>query len=483
MMIFQSRKFGQFAPWVIVATYIAIICLGSSFHEPWRDEAQAWLLVRDLSFLDLIKQMSAEGTPALWHILVFPFAKLGLPYAAMFVLHAIIGILAVTVFVFRAPFSRLIKTLFVFSYLMACEYSIIARNYSITVLLLWLIASYYPQRFRKPLAYSVFIFFLFNTNMHSFGIAAVLCLLYIWESWQTEDVKALPMTVMASGGLTALFQLRPRGAWSEIPIFRVPFDFNNLRIPFAQALFPNLGTSDFLCAISLAIVLLFAMDLMTRKPTLVVLLLISYGWLFYIFCFVHEGGIRHHGFIFIFLMFAYWLAAHDSFRPSIWARIGMLSLTCVLGISCWSSFEFYQKELSSPFSGAKEIVDYIKKNNYASYVIAAYPAPHATSLVPYLGQTQFWFIDYEDRGQRNTFVDWSAWRPFKIDDPSDLVQKIRQKYPDTTKVLLLVANVDSVPKARGSELELLIQNDKTEVFGGDRDEVFQLYKIVNKVSD
>ena len=31
------------------------------FHEAWRDEAQSWLLVRDLNFVELISQMKYEG--------------------------------------------------------------------------------------------------------------------------------------------------------------------------------------------------------------------------------------------------------------------------------------------------------------------------------------------------------------------------------------------------------------------------------------
>jgi hypothetical protein len=50
------------------------------YHEPWRDEAQAWLISRDLPILSIFRQMNYEGTPALWHIILVPFAKFGAPY-------------------------------------------------------------------------------------------------------------------------------------------------------------------------------------------------------------------------------------------------------------------------------------------------------------------------------------------------------------------------------------------------------------------
>jgi len=53
-----------------------------------------------------------------------------------FILHLIIAIAAVTVFVLYAPFSRVTKVLFIFSYYMAYEYSIIGRSHSLSILLL-----------------------------------------------------------------------------------------------------------------------------------------------------------------------------------------------------------------------------------------------------------------------------------------------------------------------------------------------------------
>ena len=43
-------------------------------HEAWRDEAQAWLISRDLSPLEMIKQMSYEGHPILWYFILAPFS-------------------------------------------------------------------------------------------------------------------------------------------------------------------------------------------------------------------------------------------------------------------------------------------------------------------------------------------------------------------------------------------------------------------------
>src|SRR4030042_3735997 len=113
----------------LIRLYSAINIVLLLHHEPWEDEAQAWLIARDLDIASIFKQMAYEGSPALWHMLLLPFAKTGLPYMSEFILHLIIAIAAVAVFILYAPFSRVTKVLFIFSYYMGYEYSIIARSY------------------------------------------------------------------------------------------------------------------------------------------------------------------------------------------------------------------------------------------------------------------------------------------------------------------------------------------------------------------
>ena len=66
---------------IIILIYAIITFIVTIFfHEKWRDEAQAWLLARDLNPIELFKQMKYEGHPPLWHLILMPFAKLGFPY-------------------------------------------------------------------------------------------------------------------------------------------------------------------------------------------------------------------------------------------------------------------------------------------------------------------------------------------------------------------------------------------------------------------
>ena len=83
----NKKLFYKILPWLIFLLYISIGFYLSFNHEPWRDEAQSWLIVRDLSWRGLISQLPYEGTPPLWHFLVKPLADLGLPYFSQNILN------------------------------------------------------------------------------------------------------------------------------------------------------------------------------------------------------------------------------------------------------------------------------------------------------------------------------------------------------------------------------------------------------------
>lgn len=104
----ERRKNAFYA--VALAAYIALNVFFLLHHENWRDEAQAWLLSRDLSIPELIRQMSYEGHPCLWHLLLMPLAKLGALYISMNVLSLAIMAAAAALFLWKSPVAIAAET-------------------------------------------------------------------------------------------------------------------------------------------------------------------------------------------------------------------------------------------------------------------------------------------------------------------------------------------------------------------------------------
>ena len=56
---------------IVLAAYVIVVGTVMCFHEPWFDEAQAWLIARDCSWREMIlKRPHYEGHPPLWWMML-----------------------------------------------------------------------------------------------------------------------------------------------------------------------------------------------------------------------------------------------------------------------------------------------------------------------------------------------------------------------------------------------------------------------------
>jgi hypothetical protein len=458
-------------------------------HEPWFDEAQAWLIARDLDIISIFKQMAYEGTPALWHLLLVPFAKTGLPYTSEFILHLIIAVAAVTVFVLYAPFSRITKVLFIFSYYMAYEYSIIARSYGLSILLLFLIATLYGKRFKHPLRYSVLILLLFNTNVHSFFVAASLTILFAWEIYRSSVQGGRPKIaalVMCLGGLLSFLQLLSP---PDNIYYGIVQEFNPY-VPFAaiaHAFFPfhsatfmpsNLRIIFIFIAFFIFVVIIFSL---IRKPAALFILLLSFAGLSYVFAFKYPGAVRHHGLILIIVLFTIWISKYydDSQKKlfDIASHLNFLKVPTViinvcLALSLLYAVKIQSLEYKHPFSGAKEMADFITRSHFNRYTIVAHRSG-AGVILPYLPNKKLWYADIEDYG---TFVTYNKKYLVGRDiSNEEVMPRIQKAFPDKSHLLLLLTRPLDFSESQG--FKLLYKVDK-DIFGYGP-EKFYLYKSID----
>src|SRR3954471_21317868 len=115
---------------IVFSIFVTLLAVAVSHHEPWMDEAQAWLLAKDTSFKELfLKYLRYEGSPGLWHLVLMIPAKLGLPYFTINILSAAFSACGVWIFLRYSPFPPLIRMLFPFSYFILFQYAVVARSY------------------------------------------------------------------------------------------------------------------------------------------------------------------------------------------------------------------------------------------------------------------------------------------------------------------------------------------------------------------
>lgn len=164
---------------LILLIYTVLIFVVISVHEPWADEAQAWLLARDSNLFDLMfKNLRYEGHPGLWYLILVLPSKL-LPYRAISILSGLIAIAGVFVLLYYSPFPKIIKLLLPFSYFIFYQYGVIARSYVLLPILFFLIASVYQDKTTKIYQFTILVCLLAFTSVYTALVAISIMLIHL----------------------------------------------------------------------------------------------------------------------------------------------------------------------------------------------------------------------------------------------------------------------------------------------------------------
>lgn len=192
----------------VITTYAILLATVELHHEPWFDEAQAWLLARDASPWELVAhRLHYEGTPGLWQLILMPFAKAGLPYRTVSVLGALFALAGVVVFVRRAPLPPLVAASVPFTYFILFQYGVVARSYSVLLLLLSLVAAGWRGRWSHPVRHMLLLGLLSQVSLHGLIVAASVVVADLPElsrRWQAMAVRRRRAQIGALTGFLVL---------------------------------------------------------------------------------------------------------------------------------------------------------------------------------------------------------------------------------------------------------------------------------------
>ncbi len=167
----------KLAEWGVLAAYTCMVCVAIPFHEPWVDEAQAWLLARDLSLPSLLFHfLRREGHPALWYLLLWGPAHLHAPYALLNWLCVPIAVAGIWVLLRYGPFPFYVRALLPFTLFLAYQYAVVARSYVLFPLLGFLVAHLYQQQ--RPMRMAVALALLANLSLHGTIVAIAFAVPY-----------------------------------------------------------------------------------------------------------------------------------------------------------------------------------------------------------------------------------------------------------------------------------------------------------------
>ncbi len=418
-------------------------------HEPWRDEAEHWLLVRDTPTMGaFFEALRYEGTPSLWHMLMMPLAKLGLPFMSARILHVAVAVAGVSAIWFLSPFSRREKWLLAFGYYTAYEFSAITRSYALFVLLLFVVARLDRERRARPILYALALAALANTTLHGLLIAAIVAAGYGLGLLRN---RAWTRTVTVGAGLAvagfalAAWQMRPPADlapwlahWHVMPPDDPPRVYDVVKsilegfvpIPTTQQDFWN---SSIFQALPASVMTLLAAGILAASFwtlrhqrdilwTYAAIMLVMQS----LFVFKYYGGAHHAGLLFFVYLYCLWIVrargpeaaippggAGRSERAPDWRVRGQKALTffvpVILALQVVAAGMAIERDARGQFSASGEAARFLEDHGLVGEdtFVAAYHSFAATGILAQLRDPdrQFFLVELNRSG---TFTPWSA---------------------------------------------------------------------------
>lgn len=476
----------------VALAYSVVTLIAVLNHEPWRDEAQIWLIIRDLNIQEIFTHLT--GNLCLWSLLLFPFVKLGFPYFSMQIIHWVISISATTLFLFKAPINKFTKVLFVFSYYMIFEYGVVARDYMLTILFLFLIANYYGSRFTNPKRYAALVFLLFNSHILGFGAAVALTIIYFIETVQMKKNSSyIPLIIMLCGLCVTIGQLSVASTSTVDATIPVSY-FPKLNLDSAWTILTSIQIAFIPTAynfeeIKMPLFFAFALCLyffsLIRKPFVLFFLLISLSWLFYVFI-TKQYYWRYDGLILVFIIFTLWIKEYYQDKDTLISNklskcinysiagtsFNTFLVLCLL-INVFVGINSIRKEYLYNFSGAKETAAFILEHQLQNSEFSCYQCSFH-SLAAYLPNTKLWSVV---SGRYETFFICDSVYVNSSNLPQeDAMNRLKEKYKKET--LLLSGEPFLVKPDSSFQMKLMFQNEK--FVWRDNNEKYFLYKVTFK---
>lgn len=190
-MEIKNKREGIFRA-ALLLIYAALTLIGALHHELWFDETQAWVIVRDSDLSGIFEVLKSEGHPPLWHLILLPFAKLGLSCEVLPLISWFFAVLTAILILWKAPFGLGLKTAILFSGGFLFFNSVISRVYCLIPFLLTLIAIAYPSRKKHPILFGLLIGLLANTHVCFCGMVGFFGLYLLTElfgEWKTASPR------------------------------------------------------------------------------------------------------------------------------------------------------------------------------------------------------------------------------------------------------------------------------------------------------
>jgi hypothetical protein len=381
-----------YAAWVALALFLVLR------HVVWRDEVRALTIaLAGDSVPAMLRGLHGEGHPALWYLMLRGAHDLVAVEQVLPAMGFAVAAAAMAILAFRAPFRPALIAIVLFGGFGLYEYAVVARNYGISMLVLFALAALYRSWLDRGIAIGLILALLCNTNVPAALLAACFLLFWLVEligedgfRWNRKYGLFLLNAAVAAGGALLCF-LTVYPPVHDAAVIQVPGGITASAIWTALST-PSFSFPDFLplalpsgplSAALLSILLLGSVIALIRTPGGFLAGLAAFLGFELFFQLVYPGYYRHEALLLVFLLALHWLAAEG--RGGLWperwrvearfgraADAGTILFVALLALQLLTGLGLAAADLSSiPYSRSRDLADLLKREHLTNAVLIA----------------------------------------------------------------------------------------------------------------
>lgn len=394
----QEKKIGLHLPeWIVLSLFSTTALVTVFFHEPFVDEAQAWLIARDLPLSGILLHAHYEGSPPLWHVLLWALIRVHVGYSWIGIVSAITMMAAIYIWLRYSPLPAILRYLAPFTFFLQYQHAVVSRSYCLTTLLAFAIAAVWRSHKRSLLSLGILLGLLAQTNLYGFILAGSLtfafCLEFYWENRKQIAKSAefgrlwICLATVFGSACVAVWLTWPTTDVSTTPGL----------VPFTHAPFP-LWWPVLSWRANLSLSAAFGGSLLSG-----VLLITMAAWhgeykkrsaIFPFAAMAFTSGAvyfeaRHWGMLIVALLLSIWLGwpEEQSKAHSVWTYLltGLLFVIFFVQIR-WTIISV-NNDIHKPYSGALAAANFLRSRGHYQNVYGAHF--HSVALLPYFDHNIF----------------------------------------------------------------------------------------------
>lgn len=427
-LLFEDMKlslaFDRTPNWAKIAFFLLFLSVYSwfkfTYHELWKDEWQAWLMARDMSWKQLLGSLYYEGHPALWYVYLKGWTGLGaaVGWSDVFSLqsaHTLVAAAAYAVLLFRMRLPLWLKIAVLLGYYPLFEYGLVSRGYAFVMLFAFLLAAALEQPRKNTWLTAVWLFLLCQTEVYGVLMAATFLGYLFWKEGQWAVLRERWYLKLAGAGFLGavvfIVTVYPRASQDELASAYLdqPLAIDAIAKAWQGTLantyylgsIPDTNVFGYgtLGLILSAVVLAGLIHLFWRERPLL------YSFLFFQLSFllfaavIYTGGVRQWGTAVIFWVALLQLWQYERPSPG-WSR--WLVVGSILFFQLYYSVLGLQKEYRYPFSHAKAAGLFLREKVPPEVPIVAINKFEAAPVLGYAGRTFYALPE----GEPFTYFKW-----------------------------------------------------------------------------